>query len=195
MYGYASELLPLLQGLLGNDAQAAPNVDMSSAISNSPNTKSAAPTPPRRPGNMSNSRSAPMPPRRPEGLLGSVSVAPQAPQLPQPDAIAAFLASQGIGQPQAAPAAPVGMPRIDNGPAMSTPAGPSWTPQAPMVPPANPPLPPHRPQMGPPMPMGLQGLALPRGATTLSQGPGPVMRSNTPEDPRLAWLRSQLYGG
>lgn len=192
MYGYASELLPYLQGLLGNEAQAAPNVDMSSAISNSPNTKSAAPTPPRRPGNLASPRSAPMPPRRPEGLLGSVSLAPQAPQPSQQDAIAAFLASQGIGQPQAAP---VGLPRIDNGPAMSTPTGPTWTPQAPMPPPINPPLPPHRPQMGPPMPMGLQGLALPRGATALSQGPGPVMQSNTPEDPRLAWLRSQLYGG
>jgi hypothetical protein len=193
MYGYASELLPLLQGLLGSDAQAAPNVDMSSAMPSSPNSKSAAPMPPRRPGNMSSPRSAPMPPRRPEGLLGSVSLAPQAPQPSQQDAIAAFLASQGIGQPQAQmPLA--GMPRVDSGPA----AGPAQGPgpmQAAMQPPVNPPLPPHRPQMGPPMPMGLQGLALPRGATALSQGPGPVMQSNTPEDPRLAWLRSQLYGG
>ncbi len=192
MYGYASELLPLLQGLLGDNAQA-PNVDMSGAMPSAPNTKSAAPTPPRRPQNMSSSRSAPMPPRRPEGLLGSVSLAPQAPQISQPEAIAAFLASQGIGQPQGQ-MPPVGMPRIDSGPA----AGPAQGPgpmQAAMQPPINPPLPPHRPQMGPPMPMGLQGLALPRGATTLSQGPGPVMQSNTPEDPRLAWLRSQLYGG
>jgi len=194
MYGYASELLPYLQGLLGGNAQAAPSVDMSSAIANSPKQQSAAPTPPHRPRHMSSAATAPLPPTRPAGLLGSSGApAPVAPAQPDPQAIAAFLASQGIGQPQGQ-APQQAMPRIDNGPA----AGPAQGPgpmQPPMQPPANPPLPPMRPQMGPPMPQGLQGLTLPRGATTLSQGPGPVMQSNTPEDPKLAWLRAQLYGG
>lgn len=201
MYGYASELLPYIQGLLSSNADApqgdAPMQLPGAAKSATPDMRGLAgvganlmaasrkgQTPQQRQAAMS---SAPLPPRRPEGLLGAV--APDAPQASatDDDKMRAFLQANGISTPSAAPMAlPGAMPRIDNGPAATTPQGPTWNPQAPM---ANPPLPPHRPQMGPPMPQGYgslpngvpPGMALPQGQTFMSAPNSPQL--NLPKGP------------
>ena len=201
MYGYASELLPYLQGLLGSDANAAgqpvqlpgaakatPDQDTRGLAAVGANLMSAS-----RRGQTSQQRQAalsniPLPPQRPAGLLGaSTGNVPQSPATDD-ERMRAFYAANGISTPPTtAPVAlPGAMPRIDSGPAAFIPQGPTWSPQMPVT---AVPLPPVRPQMGPPMPQGYAalpngvppGMALPQGQTFLSAPNSPQL--NLPKGP------------